>query len=909
MKIVHMRTDHIENPIGYFMKYPSVSWKIEAAKGSKAQQERIQVAVDAQMNNIIYDTAGQEVDSSGTLLPIELKCAIRYYWRVWVRSDAGEEAVSETAWFETAKDEKRWEAEWIRPLAGGDGVLFQDFHIGAGVAWARLSISGVGLYEVEIDGKKVGEEYLTPNFNDYDSWIQFQTYPVEDLLTPGNHRIEIILGSGWYKGRYLTFAQGTPDSKYGKHGAAIAELHIRYQDGREQLVKTDLTWRSRRSPIGLNNIYDGEYYDATVKAEGDVPVQCEAIGTERLMARLSLPVKKKEVRKPIAIIRTPENETVLDFGQNMAGWLVFYNRLPYGAKCTCVFGEVLQQDCFYHENMRSAKTEFTYVSDGELKWIRPHFTYYGFRYVKLTGFPEELSAEDFEAWALYSDMEQTGTIDTGNQKVNQLISNILWSQKSNFIDVPTDCPQRDERLGWTGDTQIFSMTAAYNMDVAAFFRKHMYDVWCEQQKNGGMVPMVVPDLFLNATSAAWGDIAIIVPWNMYMMYGNKQVLKEQYPGMRAWVEYILRLDEESGATRLWNVSSHFGDWLSLDAANGEATGGTDVHYIASAYYYYCTRLTAKAAAVLGHSEDLQKYEKLEKEIKDAFLAEYFTPSGRLAIDTQTAYVLSLYMELYRAEDEEKLTAGLVEKLKQSNNHLTTGFVGTPYLCLVLSQRGRSDLAYTLLLNEDFPGWLYSVNMGATTIWERWNSILPDGTMNPDGMNSLNHYAYGSIQEWMYKYILGITLKAGNPAWREFILCPKPDARIGFAKGYYDSPQGKIVSEWRYQDDGRIWFYFEIPFGTAATLFLPDESIRQLTSGSYEFYTNSDLAKKIYDEQCKVGELMADERSRAVLTELLPGIVKRSEEYANSSLKDSVASVFNEYTMLDLKRAVSRLKIL
>lgn len=901
MKITHLRTNHMKNPLGYFLGNPVLSWKVREAKGKKTKQAVVKVAQDPKMEQIICEITGEEVHSYGTELAITLNEATRYYWNVNVITDGGENATSETAWFETSKNEKSWDAEWITPDFSENGIVYQNFSVEDKIINARLSISAVGLYEVYIDGKKVGDEYFTPSFNDYDSWIQFQTYDIAEMLQKGDHIIEIIMGSGWYKGRHLTFSEGTPECKYGDCCAAIAELKMTFSDKTEKIVKTDCNWKSRKSKIREDSIYDGEVYDDTYDNSTEYSVKIADIGTERLQARLSLPVRKMHTLKPKCIIKTLENETLIDFGQNMAGWVTFYNRLPKGQKCTMIGGEILQNECFYHDNMRSAKTQFTYISDGVEKWVRPHFTYFGFRYMKIEGFAEDISLEDFEACVLYSDMEQTGTMTTGHEKVNQLISNILWGQRSNFIDVPTDCPQRDERLGWTGDTQIFCETASFNMDTQEFYRKHMLDVWYEQQKNNGMVPMVVPDLFMTASSAAWGDVATIVPWKQYLMYGDKQLLKKQYPGMKAWVDYIQWMDNESGSTRLWKSGTHFGDWVSLDATDGQDTGGTDVHYIATAYYYHSADLTERAANVLGLEEDAKKYNKLKEEIKTAFQREYFTPSGRLVFDTQTAYVVALYFELCQEKDIPLITEKLVNKLREKNDHLTTGFVGTPYLCPVLSTHGYNDKAYTLLLNEDFPSWLYAVNMGATTIWERWNSVLPDGTMHPDGMNSLNHYAYGSIQEWMYQTMLGIKHYGDMPAWEKIVLCPQPDRRIGSAEAVFDSPMGKIVSKWNYDGD-KIHFYFEVPFDTDAEIRLPDGQIYMVSAGAYQYEIKTEVSEK----KLSVDDLLEDLIEQDDVTELLetyvPEIIKHKDDYyQGKTLRESISFVFNIYTLLDLEK--------
>lgn len=896
----------MNNPLGYSMKKPVASWKIIESNGKKAKEQIITVSKNTEMTEIVCKVSGKAAHSTGTELPITLEESTRYYWNVYVITEAGETAISDVAWFETAKNETEWKAYWITPEIQECEVLYKKIYIGKEVKKARLSMSAVGLYEAYLDGQKIGDEYLTPNFNDYDSWIQFQTYEMDGELDKGEHLLEIKLGDGWYKGRYLTFSNGTPNHKYGEHLAAIAELNIEFEDGTKEIVITDETWNSRQSKIRENSIYDGELIDDTHDISVEYAVKKIDIGTKRLKARLSLPVKKMMVLKPQSVIHTPKNETVLDFGQNMAGWFVFYNRLGKGEKCVLTGGEILQNDSFYHGNMRSAKTRFTYVSDGVKKWIRPHFTYYGFRYVKLEGFGENINLHDFEAWVLYSEMEQTGTMKTGHEKVNQLISNILWGQRSNFIDVPTDCPQRDERLGWTGDTQIFCETASFNMDTQQFYRKHMFDVWCEQQKNKGMVPMVVPDLFMTAGSAAWGDVATIVPWEQYLMYGDQELLEGQYPSMKAWVDYILEMDNQSGATRLWKSGTHFGDWVSLDAADGQDTGGTDVHYIATVYYYYSAVLVSKAAGILGRVEEEEKYTQLQKEIKEAFQKEYFTPAGRLVYHTQTAYILPLYFDLCPEGAISQTVEGLIKKLRDNQEHLTTGFVGTPYLCPVLSKYGYHDKAYGLLLNEEFPGWLYAVNMGATTVWERWNSVLPDGTMHPDGMNSLNHYAYGSIQGWMYKDMMGIRQKENSTAWKSIVLCPNPDQRLGFAEATFESPMGRIVSAWKY-DGNEILFMFEVPFDTEAEIILPDGRREVVTTGAYQYKVKAQHPKCEWNADMKLEVLLADEACAALLEEYVPEIIHHKDDYyQGQTLREAIGFVFNIYTYLDLAKVEEKL---
>lgn len=829
MNITDMKTNHIENPLGMHMEKARLQWKVREFTGSYTCLAVVRLSLEESMKEVLYEERTSHNNALTIAMP--LQPSTRYYWQVEVTDDLGNKTKSPVAWFETAKAEKEWTAQWITPVNQAYRRVGTDFHISRHVKSAVLSISAVGLYEAYIGNKKIGDEYLSPNFNDYEKYIQFQTYHVEEYLQVGDNRIEIWLGNGWYKGRIIHFGGKTYD-RYGDKYAAIAELKIVYEDGEETFIYTNSAWKSGKSIILDDSIYDGETIDDNVSDELKSDVRILNLGYERLEARRSIPVKVKMIRSPEKIIHSEKGELILDFGQNMAGWIRFYNRIPKGRTCRITASEILQDGCFYHENMRTAKTEFVYTSDGNKKWVRPHFTYYGFRYVKLEGFGETVDMKDFEADVLFSDMEETGKISTANIKVNKLIENVFWSQRSNFIDVPTDCPQRDERLGWTGDAQIFAGTAALNMDVSAFFSKYMRDMKSEQEKGDGKIPFVIPNVcFGNLTSAAWGDAAAIIPWTMYMMYGDREMLREQYPVMKAWSDYIHSRDLKGGTEGLWDIDNHFGDWLPLDSK--ACTGATDMHLIATAYYYYSVLLTAKAARELGIQADSDFYGDLASNIRKSFQKEFITDNGRLCSDTQTAHAIVLCMELYRDQEQaERLADRLEDLILENNGFLNTGFIGTHYLCHALSKFKKGRTAYNLLLNESCPGWLYSVCMGATTIWERWDSVLPDGHMNPEGMNSLNHYAYGSVLEWIYRYPGGI-----NPAeagWKRFTLSPAPDARLGSLDLSYESIYGEIRSSWKYLDKENIKYHFKVPFDTEALLKLPGKEECILHPGEYEY---------------------------------------------------------------------------
>ncbi len=804
MKITRLKTNRIENPLGFALERLSFSWVVEESLDTAQTAAQFILALDPDFRRVLFDSGREgRLDSVAyrPALPMPLEPRTRYYWKVRVWSQT-ESAESDAAWFETAKLDEPWQAEWISPDVEDKAlhpVLTKDFTLPAPVAQARVYICGLGLYTLALNGKKVGDEHLTPYCNAYDQWLQYQTFDITGQLNAGENHLAVMLGNGWYKGRYCGDG-GHHNGVYGDRFALICELRVTLQGGQTLVWGSDGRWRALRSPVVASDIYDGEVYDARISGEEELGgVRPIALGTERLQARRSLPVRIVEERKPAAVLHTPAGETVLDMGQNMVGWVRFRTSAPAGTEIRLQYGEVLQGGNFYRENLRSAKAEYTAIAGGGETIAEPHFTFYGFRYVKVTGWPGALDPDDFTGCVVSSQLEITGDIQTSNEKVNRLFQNALWGQKGNFLDIPTDCPQRDERLGWTGDTQMFSGTACFNMDSAAFFSKYGYDCALEQAKRGGMVPMVVPAVDMQGGgSSAWGDVATVLPWNVYEFYGDKAILEQQFDSMRSWVDFIKAADEATGGKRLWTTGFHFGDWLALDGNDPNSPmGGTPEDFIASAYYYHSARLVARAAAVLGKAEEAAAYGALAAEVKAAMQQEYFTPTGRLAVATQTGYVLALFMELAPETARARVIADLILRLRRDRVHLRTGFVGTPYLCRVLSNNGANALAYRLLLNEDYPSWLYAIHLGATTIWERWNSLNPDGTVSSTGMNSFNHYAYGSIVEWMYRDMCGLNPGSGDDGvtgFRRARIAPKPDPALVWAKARYQSAGGAL-REW------------------------------------------------------------------------------------------------------------------
>lgn len=953
MIIKRMQTNRITNPLGFTLGSPRLSWITEAGdSGAKSQAAaQVQVAADAHFSQVLFDSGKRaDIDSLAFPLPLKLEPCTRYYWRVKVWADTGEQSQSDVAWFETAKLDQPWQAEWITPDWEDKKVhplLRRTFALPSEAVSARVYATGLGLYELEINGKRVGNEHLTPGYNAYDKWIQYQTYDVTGLLQTGENAIGAMLGNGWYKGQFGF--DGGKDCIYGDTFALLCEIVVQCKDGSIQVIGTDGSWKATAGPVMNSGIYFGEIFDANRQIAGwSLPglddrawsgVRPIDIGFDRLEARRGLPILVKEELKPVEVIHTPAGETVLDMGQNMVGWLRLKVNAPKDTEIFIQFGEILQDGNFFRDNLRSAQAEYHYISDGKPAVVEPHFTFYGFRYAKVSGWPGEINPADVTGCVVYSDLTQTGKIETSHPLVNRLFLNALWGQKGNFLDVPTDCPQRDERMGWTGDAQVFSGTALYNMDTAAFFAKYGYDMLREQEDRGGMVPMVVPaNKMPGGGSSAWGDAATIVPWNVYLHTGDKAILEQQFESMKGWVDFIKGVDEKSGGQRLWTVGFHFGDWLALDGDDPKSPmGGTPEDFISSAYYYYSTSLVAKAAMVIGKEEISLQYSKLAEEIRSAIQAEYFSPRGRIGINTQTAMILALFLDLVPVEHRKRLENTLRAKLQKDHFHLKTGFVGTPYFCRVLSEHGSNDLAYRLLLNEDYPSWLYAVKMGATTIWERWNSLLPDGKISDLTMNSFNHYAYGSIMEWIYRNVAGLNPVEEHPGFRRVRLVPQPDNHLDWVKVNLESAAGRYESDWAIQPDGELTFHFQVPFNASALLKLPDAlledvkvngaplvvsglSARQdgsgiqveLLAGSWDFsYQPTRSYLRRLSSHSSLDELFGNPQAKEAITQAFPqfarihpGMLRRM---GTSSPRDLANMPFNPISSEDLDKLDELLK--
>jgi len=836
LQVLDLRVEQLINPMGLDLANPNFSWKLTSSQKNTMQvsyEITVAVAPDFNKKSLLWNTK-RNTDQS-IYVPYQgpgLVSNMRYYWKVTVTDNHSNTATSASgSYFHTGLlDPNEWTASWISPKPSVDTfdrpspVLRRVFQLKKDIKSATLFISARGLYEAMINGQRVGRDYLTPGWTAYKSRIQYQAYDVTNLLVKGDNAIGATLGNGWYRGE-IGFVKS--NNLYGKELSLISKLYITFKDGTIAQIQSDKDWQTYTGPILASEIYHGEIYDARKELPGwskpDYmatnwsPVEIKDL-PKNLISTYNEPVRKRERIKAVKLIVTPKGEQVLDFGQNMVGWVEVKAKGPAGTRLEIQHAEVLDKfGNFYIENLRRAKQSNEYILKGVGQEIfEPHFTFQGFRYIKLTGFPSVINLEDFTGIALYSDMDLTGHFECSNPLINQLQHNIQWGQRGNFVDVPTDCPQRDERLGWTGDAQAFSRTAAFNFGVQNFFSKWLQDLSADQRPNGS-VPFVIPNVLgANAGgSAGWADAATIIPWNMFVLYGDTALLKRQYPSMKKWVKYM----SDSSRQYLWNKGFHFGDWLFYSLGNDTdgRSAVTDKYFIAQCFYAISTQLVSQAAAVLGLREDEVQYQRLLENIKSAFLNEYVSRNGRLTSSTQTAYVLALEFDMLPQGLRPNAAKRLVENIMSYNYHITTGFLGTPYICHVLSRFGYSDIAYRLLLQQTYPSWLYPVKMGATTIWERWDGIKPDSTFQSAGMNSFNHYAYGAIGDWMYRVVCGIETE--QHGYKKSIIQPRLSDSLQFAKASTITPFGKIASGWN-KESGVTWYEVEIPANTSSTVILP-----------------------------------------------------------------------------------------
>jgi alpha-L-rhamnosidase len=836
--VTGLRVEYLTNPLGIDAPRPRFSWKITSVARNTVQAAyQLQVS---RADHVLWDSGRVPSDSSVfvSYKGPGLESRTRYGWRVRVWDGAGHaSAWSAAAWWETGLlQPSDWTAAWIGTapsrtdsLPSPSPLLRKTFRLNNAVASARVYATSLGLYELYLNGQRVGDQLFTPGWTSYRRRLQYQTYDVTNLLRSGANVIGAILGDGWYRGQ-LGFS-GRRDV-YGKRVGLLLQLEIRYRDGRTERVVSDSTWNTATGPILTSDIYGGETYDARQERTGWTtagyddhswtPVtRMEAPGS-RLLAAESSPVRRIRELRPVAIRRAPSGEVIFDLGQNSTGWARLKARGAAGTTVTLRFAEVLDKEGnLYTANLRLANQTDRYtLKGGGEETYEPHFTFHGFRYVGVTGLPAAADTGTITGIVVSSDLQQTGTFETSDSLLNRLQQNIVWGQRSNFLDVPTDCPQRDERLGWTGDAQVFAPTAAFNLDVDGFFAKWLGDVAADQDPSGAL-PWVIPDVLgadsTNASgTAGWSDATVIVPWTVYVAYGDRALLDRQYPSMRAWVEFEHR---RAGPGLIWRPGWQFGDWLALHSDDPSYPGATtNTDFIATAYFAHSTDIVARAARALGNDVDAARYEALFRDVRAAFDREFVSATGRVGENTQTAYALAIAFDLLPDSLVAPAASRLAADVRGRGMHLTTGFLGTPQLLPVLSATGHLDEAYGLLLQKSYPSWLYPITRGATTMWERWDGIRPDSSFEDPGMNSFNHYAFGAVGDWMYRTIGGISVDPSVPGWKRARIAPRPGGGLTHARVALETPYGTVESAWRV-DGPRFVLDVRLPPNTTAEVTL------------------------------------------------------------------------------------------
>jgi alpha-L-rhamnosidase len=906
-EIGNLTCEYRKNPLGIDVVSPRFSWQLQTdRRGAKQTAYHILAASSEALlqegKADVWDSSKQESDQSVhvTYAGRKLTSRQRVYWKVTVWDEIGAANESETAWFEMGLLKRSdWKAKWIgAALSGGARSTIpvpffrKTFSLPKGVTSARLYVTALGLHQCSINDHNVSDDVFTPGWTDYNKRIQYQVYDVTHLLHEGENALGALLGDGWAAG----FVGLGNRQLYTNKPKLLAQLEVMLSDGSTVTIISDKTWRHQFGPILESDMFMGEAYDARLELTNwDTPtyddkswlkVEGVEAPTGALVATNGPTVKRIQELKPV---NDPVNKSdfirkryIFDMGQNMVGWVRLKGSAPEGANAVLRFAEVLNPDgSLYTTNLRDARATdvYTFKGEGEEIW-EPTFTFHGFRYVELTGYPGEVSRDTITGVVVHSEMEQTGTFECSDPTINQLQSNILWGQKGNFVDVPTDCPQRDERLGWTGDIQVFVRTAAFNMDVAGFMTKWANDV-TDSQSEAGAVPAVVPGVIsLTDGGPAWADAAVICPWTIYLCYGDKAILENNYATMTKFMDFLER--ESIALIRChpnYKGWMGFGDWLSINAE-------TPKDLIGTAFFAYDANLMAQIAGILGKRNDASKYRKLANNVKKAFQERYLKGSKlppeeleqarklleqehsisrgnlervdygpvtsevfntELFTPSQTAYVLALHFDLLPEKLRAVAVKELVADIERRNMHLSTGFVGAPYLPHALSNNGELETAYTLLNQKTWPSWLYSVTQGATTIWERWDGWTEERGFQSPEMNSFNHYAYGSIGAWLYQTVAGIEVDSEKPGYKHSILRPQPGNGLTYAKATLKTLYGELSSSWKL-DKGRLEWSVTVPANTSATLHIPtkngnkitmdgkavDNSVQEVGAGRYQF---------------------------------------------------------------------------
>ena len=838
--VTRLRFEQTRQPLGIGVERPRLSWITETSiPGWRQAAYEMESYADGQLR---AETG--RIDSDQSVLVAWPFAPLASARRVSVRVRVFGADGSASDWSELAAVEtgllhpSDWTAHFIRPDWDEDSsvpqpvpLLRRQFVIDQPVLRARLYVTALGVYEAYLNGQRVGDHLLDPGWTSYHHRLIYSTFDVGDLLRQGTNALGAMLGEGWFTGR-LGFGGGRRNL-YGARTALLAQLTITYADGSTTHIVSDETWRAATGPILRSELYDGEVYDARLEKDGWANpgyddgdwsgVTLVDYDKNVLVAPSGPPVRRMESLKPVTLTTSPSGKTILDFGQNLVGFLRIRVQGQAGDTVTLRHAEVLENGELSIRPLRHAKATDSYtLKGGGLEVWEPRFTFHGFRYADVTGWPGKLTADDIEAVVCHSDMERTGWFDCSDPLINRLHENVVWSMRGNFFSIPTDCPQRDERLGWTGDIQVFAPTASFLYDSAGFLTSWLADVAAEQAV-AGVVPFFVPDAApkprSNPPAAAWGDAAVIVPWVIYQRFGDKGILETQFESMRAWVDKVA---EVAGESLLWDTGMQFGDWLD-PAAPPDKPGDarTPAFIVATAYFARSAELLGQAAQVLGRDDVAAHYLSLAQRVRQAFQFNYVTPAGRIIADATTAYALAIQFALL-VNEQQRAEAGrrLAELVRSSRYRISTGFVGTPLICDALCSVGAEDVAFRLITQREVPSWLYPVTMGATTIWERWDSMLPDGSVNPGEMTSFNHYALGAVADWLHRHVAGLAPAA--PGYRVVTIRPRPGGGLTHASARLVTPYGPAESSWRIAD-GQFHLDVVLPPNTNGEVIWPDSA--------------------------------------------------------------------------------------
>lgn len=851
--IAEIRFEHHRNAIGVGEARPRLSWVV-ATTTTEWRQVSYEIEAYGADERLREQTGRVESDSSVLVAwpfaPLLSRERLLVRVRVW-GNDGQPSAWSMLSLVEAGLlHTSDWTARFVTPTWEEDTsrsqpapLLRRAFDVRAGVIRARLYATALGVYEPHINGIPVGDSVLDPGWTDYNYRLRYQTFDVTDLLHEGPNALGAMLADGWYRGRLGL--NGGRRNIYGDRLAFLAQLEIDYANGTTERIVTDEAWRATTGPILSSEVYDGETYDARLELpkwstadynDNDwAGVRQIEWNLSRLVAPSGPPVRRMEQVTPVAITTSPTGKTIVDFGQNLVGRLHLSVHGKAGQTLTLRHAEVLEHGELCTRPLRTAQATDRYtLRGGGVETWEPRFTFHGFRYAEVEGWPGELQADDIRAVVCYSDMERIGWFECSDPLINRFHENVVWSMRGNFLSIPTDCPQRDERLGWTGDIQVFAPSACFLYDTAGFLTSWLADLAAEQNAAGGVVPFIVPNILPipPVPAAAWGDAAVVVPWVLYQQYGDVGVLTAQFDSMRAWVDLVAAL---VGERHIWDTGFQFGDWLDPAAPPDKpGAGSTDPHVVATAYFAHSAELLGRAAGILGRAEDETYYLGLAAQVRDAFDAEYVTPAGRVISDSATAYVLALQFGLLKdAEQRQQAGKRLATRVRESRYHISTGFVGTPLICDALCSVGDVDVAYSLLTQPECPSWLYPVTMGATTIWERWDSLRPDGSVNPGEMTSFNHYALGAVADWLHRTTGG--LAPATPGYRHLHIQPRPGGGLTSARVRHRTPYGQAECAWRIEA-GQVEVGVVIPPNATASVLLPSHNAApfEIGSGTYHW---------------------------------------------------------------------------